>query len=317
MGNRSWNKLSILALTIGMGLIVAISSILYYIYEEQGFSLQFASTLSSLTLVIITMWYAQSTYKLLDQTKSQTKATRAAYAPKLDVTSKWGEDHLELKICNRGLGVAKDIDILFDVFTGRMGVMGAGERYRYICHFRQSLTPNSKLTDEGSDSLTIKPEFFLETSEETIKEQVSRLEHGAPPNFLNPDTLNYLVEHFETEGDGGAESFPTESGDLFDLAEYVRTGDGEGQALLISVTAEYRDVIGSDVYSEELVNQHTLRLDLTEYEDGIRPTSLPPTASGFRLKFARYFIRKGKQKLSPEYVTYPFEEDCDGVVEDL
>lgn len=321
MGNR--RRLYSLLMQIAVGfLLVIIMYALYISYSSSGLSLQFTSILATFTLVVITAWYARSTARLLEKTEKQTEATRAAYAPKIDSSFTWKENTIELGISNRGTGVAKDIRVIVDVFTTEMGVESVGERYRYIAHFQQSLPPQKTLTNEKSNTITLSPCFFLDTADITVRNYVSN--HGTEyhpalveSGMIEQDTLGHLVNYYENQGNGGSEHLPTETGDLFDLLERQLKSDNEPYALLVDVKVKYSDVIGRESYSEKIVDGHRVDADLSDYSEGIQPIYVPPLASGLHLKVYKYILSKSKEKLSPEFVTYPYEEDYSAVVSDI
>ncbi|MDS0297789.1 hypothetical protein NDI76_03455 [Halogeometricum sp. S1BR25-6] len=320
-GHRGLSYYVVLAASII--LITFLSYVLYQTYIEKGLTLQFASVLSSATLVVITIWYAQSTHKLLSKTEKQTEATQAAYAPKLDIKQIWAEDSMELIIANRGLGVARDISIKVDVYPDVGGFDSIGERYQYILHFQQSLPPNQKFTTDSGDSIVVEPRFFTELSDTTIQEYIRRSgDHSqealVDSGIINEDTYEYLMDYYEKEGKGGSESLPVETGTIFGLTEIVDRKKLPGQPpLIVDVTANYRDIVGTTTYSEKLVDGHGVLTEMNRSGKRINAFRSAPPVSGVKIRIWNSVMDFLRERMPEINITYPYEEDYDASLKDI
>lgn len=120
---------------------------------------------------VILIWYYARLYRA---SQEQSKAARASYAPDLDVTVvSEVTNHVELRIVNRGEGVAKQITI-------EMMLKVDGEEYAYRAHLNQSMQPGQVVTgpvgDGASSShLDLYPRFYIEANGQYYRGELAHL----------------------------------------------------------------------------------------------------------------------------------------------
>lgn len=108
-----------------VSLLAVSAAFLYTSYRRAGPTPAVATAAATFALVVITAWYAYSTRELLGVTREQTEATRASYAPYLELPG-WpygvreavNPNGFELSVVNRGLGVGKNVELRVTVSTG-------------------------------------------------------------------------------------------------------------------------------------------------------------------------------------------------------
>ena len=311
--------------TLQLSLVVLFGSlgyILYTVYHNEGISSGTANVFSTVVLVVITAWYARSTHKLLKVTDAQTKATKATYAPKIDSDIEWDDNRISLDISNRGLGVAKDIEIEVSLFTNEMGKHESGDAYRYIAHLKESLPPGKKIVSDNNDnSITLEPRFFVEKADPELRDYVSRHGHDyyeplVESGFIDEDTMNYLIDRIE-QGRGGAESLPSEGMNLDELITSFQEEHGNHPYPIIYVNIEYRDVVGDKTYSEKVVDGARAFPQYNQNDDNdIAYIRILPMATGWRLWLWRRSISRFSELMPIKDIAYPFEEDVSGTVID-
>jgi hypothetical protein len=138
-------------------LLVGSATFLYTSYRQTGPTPAVASAAATFALVVITAWYAYSTRELLGVTREQTEATRASYAPYLELPG-WpygvreavNPNGFKLSVVNRGLGVGKNVELHATVST-------AGREFRYRGVADKSLR-EGKYFD-----LEVEPHFLVDT----------------------------------------------------------------------------------------------------------------------------------------------------------
>ena len=151
-----------------------------------------ASGLSTIILVLVTLIYTLNT-------REQVSATRASYAPALDIEVTPNADYLSIGITNRGEGVAKDI-----VVTVRIN------EYEYRAYISESLRPGQRLEStygETEGRLSIVPRFYVSelpkidedrTPPQRILKQARDANRSTPINDANkailslPELLGFL-----------------------------------------------------------------------------------------------------------------------------
>lgn len=101
--------------------------------------------LATILLVLVTIIYTENT-------REQAQATRASYAPSLDLKIHPKRNHLAFDITNRGEGVARNITI-------RMKIAN----YEYHAHVSDSLSPGEQLYSPygpEKDRVAVVPRFY-------------------------------------------------------------------------------------------------------------------------------------------------------------
>lgn len=139
-----------------VALLVVSAAFLYTSYRENGATPAVASAAATFALVAITAWYAHSTRALLGVTREQAEATRASYAPYLELPG-WpygvrkavSPNGFKLSVVNRGLGVGKNVELHATVST-------AGREFSYRAVADKSLR-EGKYFD-----LDVEPHFLVD-----------------------------------------------------------------------------------------------------------------------------------------------------------
>lgn len=148
----------ILLILLALLAVAYASYILYRVLQSEGYSSQLASGIATLGLVLITIWYAWSTGKLTDLTKSQIEATRATYAPNINVSIDFVGDNLEAEIENTGNGPAKSLILDFDIVHGET-------IYRYRAEFESDLEASSAIQSPNETKVMLTPKFRVQKVE--------------------------------------------------------------------------------------------------------------------------------------------------------
>lgn len=126
-------------------IILAVTLLMVFGLYANALSPSIVTGLGTVLLVLVTVIYTINTHE-------QTRATRASYAPSLDVSIYPKSDHLSFEIINRGEGVARNI-----VLRVRVG------EYEYHGHIADSLSPGERLfTPYGpsDDRVAVVPRFY-------------------------------------------------------------------------------------------------------------------------------------------------------------
>ncbi|WP_353635637.1 hypothetical protein ABSL23_16990 (plasmid) [Halobacterium sp. NMX12-1] len=111
--------------------------------------------LGGVASLILVIYYS----RLITETREQTLASKASYAPSLDTTVDFREDEVEVKIVNRGNGGAKGIMMAFD-FTA------FGETVGYFVDFDTTLGPGQALEyDSQSGTVILTPVVYQITEQ--------------------------------------------------------------------------------------------------------------------------------------------------------
>lgn len=183
---------------------------------------QGAPGLGAIATFILVLYYA----RLFGQTREQTRATKAGYAPSLDTRLEYDDDDILLTVVNRGEGVAKNIKFGIETTVD-------GETCGYIADFQTTLRPEHALT-WNSDG------------------PVVRLR----PVVHNPKTENYdqtLLSDLIEEADSAYFKISIAYSDIIEERDYSQT------LVSMSTTLEDRDTL-EDVLRR---SQHRYRPWLT------------------------------------------------------
>lgn len=111
--------------------------------------------LGGVASLILVIYYS----RLITETREQTLASKASYAPSLDTTVDFREDEVEIKIVNRGNGGAKGIMMAFD-FTVSDETVG------YFVDFDTTLSPGQALEYDSQSGTVILTPVVYEITEQ-------------------------------------------------------------------------------------------------------------------------------------------------------
>jgi hypothetical protein len=139
-------------------LLAVSAAFLYTSYRQTGPTPAVASAATTFALVVITAWYAYSTRELLGVTREQAEATRASYAPYLELPG-WpygvretvNPNGFKLSVVNRGLGVGKNVEV-------HATVSASGREFRYRGVVDKSLREGKYV------NLEVEPHFLVDTA---------------------------------------------------------------------------------------------------------------------------------------------------------
>lgn len=297
---------------VGLGALSLWS--VYRAYQTSGFSPTFAGTVTTLTLVVITAWYAWSTYSLLDISETHAEATRASFAPHIDgrLVSR-GPDFFSVDLTNRGQGVATNIEIEARVYATQIGDFSVGDRYRYVAHVIPSLPTNTTL---GERPVKITPKYFTQRAEEKMGSHIDKPSEDGPIPPEPEDVISYLTDYLSNPTT--KPYHPTEVGDMNDLLDILRESEESPAFPMFEIWVRYDDTLeGSDGYEERI---YRTKLDLSAPNFQQAPADRHPVKSlrGLRRRFHEHFLRRGQEIMEPIQVrldvTPPYESDISAPV---
>lgn len=275
---------------------------IYRAYEATGYSTAFASAVGTLTLVIITGWYAWSTRKLLGATQAQTKATRASFAPHIDARlHSRGPDFFAVDLVNSGHGLATDIEIEARIYTEKSGLHSMGKRYRYVCHINPSLPPGTGLGGGRGKGVQIKPNFFTEVSDKTINEVLDDPSEDAVIPDVPEEVAQHLTQYLSQSDT--SPKHPTSYADINGLLDTLRESDDVFPYPVFEVWIRYEDTLGGGKSYEEQICRARLDLEKDNFQQAFtrRPRIL--STRGFRRRLADHFLRRARA-LKPSVPKY-------------
>lgn len=281
-------------------------------YSWEWWLTEFGPALGGIATFVLVIYYA----RLYKETKEQTKATRASYAPELDTHfATRGDDFFSISIRNRGQGTARDIQIETNIYITRMGEWSIGDCYRYIAHLKQSLPPQTSIRGHEGSPLRITPKFFLEVSNETLDDAHQRGTQKENIAEANEDVMSYFSEYIN---DKGGNKYPTESGDILDLFKNLENFSESKMLPIFEVKIRYKDSIKGSEWNEKQVFKSKLDTDSESFASSIEKNYIISLNKGRILdkvldKVADLILNK-KQYRPKKDVTYPYEEDISGTV---
>lgn len=154
-----------------------------------------APGLGAIASLVLVIYYA----RLFRETREQTRATKASYAPSIDTRLDTDDEDILLTLINRGQGVAKNIVFGLEVTADE-------ETCGYIADFQTTLQPG----------------HVLRWNDEDDEEPVARL----PPIVHNPKTENHDQTHlmeFLEEVDSAYFKVTLKYTDVLEDKEYSQT----------------------------------------------------------------------------------------------
>lgn len=300
-------------------LVLVLGYIAAELYWTEGITATTVSAISTVVLVLITAWYARSTHRMLNATNLQTKATRAAYAPNLDVKIvDWIEDGFILNICNRGLGTAKDVRIEVSLFDSEDGAYGAGEAYRYIGYIQQSIPPEKSLVSPPEERLfEVYPRFFTSLVDVKLSDFHKVTKNNQDGSGLakidGNNSINYLIDRIY-RGKGGNEYFPSECMEFDEIIQDIGGRSNDAIYPIVHVDVYYKDIIGDKQYDEKVADGIRIQLERDDIDTEVDDIKFITLATGFRLSLSRRMIDFAIERISVRDVAHPFEEDLSGEV---
>ena len=114
-----------------------------------------APGLGAFASLILVLYYA----RLYRETREQTKATQASYAPSLDTKFDVEDDDLLLTIVNRGEGSAKNIGLELEITVDN-------KTTGYLADFQTTLQPGMALATEDDAIVRLQPIVYQPTDED-------------------------------------------------------------------------------------------------------------------------------------------------------
>ncbi|WP_434522452.1 hypothetical protein [Halorubrum sp. AS12] len=168
--------------------------------------------LGAFASLILVIYYA----RLYRETREQTKATQASYAPSLDTKVEIEDDELLLTIANRGEGSAKNIE-------AEMEVTIDNETTGYLADFQTTLQPGKALTTEEETLVRLKPIIYEINEGELISRYlVDYLSDFQSAYVTLKVHYTDVMEQQEFEEDIGHSSFTIEGESLEDILPFPR-----------------------------------------------------------------------------------------------
>lgn len=116
-----------------------------------------APGLGALATLLLVLYYA----RLYRETREQTKATKASYAPSLDTKLEIEDDELLLTIANRGEGSAKNIGLGLEITAN-------DETTGYLADFQTTLQPGMALATDEEALVRLKPIVYDPREEDLV-----------------------------------------------------------------------------------------------------------------------------------------------------
>ncbi|WP_156184205.1 hypothetical protein [Halostagnicola sp. A56] len=124
-------------------------------YNWEWWLTEAAPGLGAFASLILVLYYA----RLYRETREQTKATQASYAPSLDTKFEIEDNELFLTIANRGEGSAKNISLEVEVTANK-------ETTGYLADFQTTLQPGMALATDDDAIVRLKPIVYDVTDED-------------------------------------------------------------------------------------------------------------------------------------------------------
>ena len=125
--------------------ILAVTMLMVFALYTDSLEPSSVTGLATVLLVLVTVIYTLNT-------REQARATRASYAPSLDLSVYPKSDHLAFDITNRGEGVARNIVLRVQVGN-----------YEYHAHVTDSVSPGERLYSPygpDEDRVAVLPRFY-------------------------------------------------------------------------------------------------------------------------------------------------------------
>jgi len=236
-------------------MILLTSASLYSEIAQSGFTTGVTSSLATLSLVVLTAWYAYSTSQLIDVNQQQTEAARASFMPALDVEYEEIEDNkLHLTIRNRGQGVARNVSILFSVVGRRFDTCQI--------NLSESLPPGSEYSMNGDEGIVFEPTFYTEFTDLEILDvlknpdeielskdlRTKRLETDAPVSNLKEEVSKLGKEI------GYDSKLPANTGSFYEIIEIHGKNRVDDYMPAVYLQVTFNDVLYGERHVETVLD---------------------------------------------------------------